>query len=99
MAERVDDKFAQLHIHTVKELGEWPFFLWARAIVTLAAKEISNKRESASKMNINQVRSRAPSRSSGRSVHPRCSHSSCLTPRRLLPLVQFLHPDAPACVF
>mmetsp|Transcript_20194 Transcript_20194/g.43703 ORF Transcript_20194/g.43703 Transcript_20194/m.43703 type:complete len:193 (-) Transcript_20194:276-854(-) len=55
MAERVDDKFAQLHIHTVKELGEWPFFLWARAIVTLAAKEISNKRESASKMNINQA--------------------------------------------
>lgn len=55
LAHWTDDVSAQLKINTIGGLGKWKYFLWARALVALAAKEVPGHRDEDSKLNANKA--------------------------------------------
>merc|ERR1711865_1179680 len=54
MADWTDETCRKLGIKTVRDLGTWKYFLWAQAMVELAAAETDGKRENGSGMNLNK---------------------------------------------
>lgn len=59
LAGWTDDEFSKLGLSCIEELGNWKFFLWARALCKLAETEIADKRESASRLNVNNALDKA----------------------------------------
>lgn len=55
MATWTDDVAEKLHVRTVGGLGKWKFFLWARAFVTLAVREVEAHRGEQSRLNVDQA--------------------------------------------
>ena len=45
----------KLHIPTIKKLGQWKYFLWSRAFVTLSKYEIPDHRVAGSLLNCNKA--------------------------------------------
>lgn len=52
IAERGTEALNSMGVHTVKDLGEWKFYRWAKAIVTLAEKEVEDGRAEGTCMNL-----------------------------------------------
>eukprot|EP00316_Scyphosphaera_apsteinii_P011609 CAMPEP_0119326578 /NCGR_PEP_ID=MMETSP1333-20130426/68717_1 /TAXON_ID=418940 /ORGANISM="Scyphosphaera apsteinii, Strain RCC1455" /LENGTH=422 /DNA_ID=CAMNT_0007334917 /DNA_START=73 /DNA_END=1341 /DNA_ORIENTATION=+ len=53
LAGWTDAEFAKLGLSSIAEFGSWKFFLWARALCKLSETELPEKREVASRMNLN----------------------------------------------
>lgn len=61
-----DDVGDKLHIHSIKDLGFWRFFLRAKAMVVLAAEELEGHRIDGSQLNANRALDKAHE---GKSLH------------------------------
>jgi len=59
LAGWTDKEFAKLGLSSIGELGSWKYFLWARAICKLAEREVEEKREVQSRMNMNRALDKA----------------------------------------
>ncbi|KAH8072954.1 hypothetical protein JL720_11044 [Aureococcus anophagefferens] len=55
LADWTDDVGKKLHIPTIKKLGQWKYFLWSRAFVTLSKYEIPDHRVAGSLLNCNKA--------------------------------------------
>eukprot|EP00178_Gracilaria_changii_P007566 TRINITY_DN23899_c0_g1_i1.p1 TRINITY_DN23899_c0_g1~~TRINITY_DN23899_c0_g1_i1.p1 ORF type:complete len:166 (+),score=26.85 TRINITY_DN23899_c0_g1_i1:64-561(+) len=55
LGETADAMLCALKVTTIRQLGEWRFYKWARAIVTLAETEEEGKRAVDSKMEIDDI--------------------------------------------
>lgn len=55
LAEWTDAEFAKLGLSSISELGNWKFFLWARALCKLAETEQADKRREGCLMNVNNA--------------------------------------------
>lgn len=59
LAGWTDEEFSKLGLSCIEELGTWKFYLWARALCKLAETEIPDKRESSSRLNVNNALDKA----------------------------------------
>ncbi|CAD7702205.1 unnamed protein product [Ostreobium quekettii] len=55
IAERGAEALNTLGVKTVRDLGEWKYYKWAKAITALAAKEVEGGRAEGTVMNIDQA--------------------------------------------
>merc|ERR1712173_447495 len=55
LAESADAKLAKIHIHTIRDLGEWKYYKIAKAVAALAPIEEAGKRDLNGNANINSA--------------------------------------------
>mmetsp|Transcript_904 Transcript_904/g.1124 ORF Transcript_904/g.1124 Transcript_904/m.1124 type:complete len:148 (+) Transcript_904:699-1142(+) len=54
LAEWTENVGEKLGLRSISDLGNWKYFKWASAMVTLAEREVEGKRVGGSKMNVNK---------------------------------------------